>query len=128
MPFDTLKAARRLQEEGAFTQQQAETIAEILSDVDETTVTREYLDSRLGELRSEMESRFEEAASERKAGFEEAAADRRTGFEEAAADRQAIRTELQEVKTSIIRWVLISVGGLGAVMSIVAFLLSRGAG
>ena len=41
MPIDTLKAARRLQEEGTFDEDQAERIAEVLSDLDVASATAE---------------------------------------------------------------------------------------
>ena len=41
MPIDTLKAARRLQEGDAFSPEQAERIAETLSDFGVASVTKE---------------------------------------------------------------------------------------
>ena len=41
MPIDTLQASKRLQEEGTFSPEQAERIAEILSDLDVASATKE---------------------------------------------------------------------------------------
>ena len=43
MPIDTLKAARRLQEDGTFSPEQAERIAETLSEMDVASATKEDL-------------------------------------------------------------------------------------
>ena len=43
MPIDTLKAARRLQEDGTFSPEQAERIAETLSEMDVASSTKEDL-------------------------------------------------------------------------------------
>lgn len=50
MPIDTFKAARRLQEGGAFYEEQAERIAEVLSEMDVASATKEDL--------NELEERF----------------------------------------------------------------------
>lgn len=89
MPIDTLKAAKRLQEDDTFSPDQAERIAEILSDLDVASATKEDLDdveerlgaridtveerlgtridaveerlgSRIDQLESEMNARFEQ--------------------------------------------------------------------
>ncbi len=62
MPIDTLKAAKRLQEEGTFSAEQAERIAEILSDMDVASATKEDLDAleeRLARRIDDQESRVE---------------------------------------------------------------------
>ena len=41
MPIDTLKAARRLHEDGTFSPEQVERIAETLSEMDVASVTKE---------------------------------------------------------------------------------------
>jgi archaellum component FlaC len=61
MPIDTLKAAKRLQEEDTFSPEQAERIAEILSDLDVASATKEDLDEveeRLGTRIDEVEERL----------------------------------------------------------------------
>jgi len=74
MPIDTLKAAKRLQEDDTFSPEQAERIAEILSELDVASATKDDLDdleTRLGEridrlservdgLETRMEARFEQ--------------------------------------------------------------------
>jgi hypothetical protein len=52
--FDTLKLAQRLEAAG-FAALQAQQVASALADtIGESVVTREYLDLRLGELRSDV--------------------------------------------------------------------------
>jgi len=61
-PIDTLKASKRLQEEGTFSPEQAERIAEILSDLDVASATKEDLDNveeRLGARIDQVEERLE---------------------------------------------------------------------
>jgi len=61
MPIDTLKAARRLQEDDTFSPEQAERIAEILSDLDVASATKDDLDDlegRLTERIDEVETRL----------------------------------------------------------------------
>jgi predicted nuclease with TOPRIM domain len=60
-PIDTLKASKRLQEEGTFSPEQAERIAEILSDLDVASATKEDLDDveeRLGARIDQVEERL----------------------------------------------------------------------
>jgi predicted nuclease with TOPRIM domain len=62
MPIDTLKASKRLQEEGTFSPEQAERIAEILSDLDVASATKEDLDDaeeRLGARIDQVEARVD---------------------------------------------------------------------
>jgi len=54
MPIDTLKAARRLQEEDTFDEDQAERIAEVLSELDVASATKEDLDEAEGRLRDDI--------------------------------------------------------------------------
>ncbi|PSQ70129.1 MAG: hypothetical protein BRD31_04320 [Bacteroidetes bacterium QH_2_64_26] len=61
MPIDTLKAARRLQEDDTFSLEQAERIAEILSNLDVASATKGDLDNlegRLTERIDEVETRL----------------------------------------------------------------------
>ena len=67
MPIDTLRITRRLQEEGTFDEDQAERIAEVLSEPDVASATKEDLDdleerltARLGhaEERASLEERL----------------------------------------------------------------------
>jgi phage regulator Rha-like protein len=72
MPIDTLKAAKRLQEDDTFSPEQAERIAEILSDLDVASATtedlnelEERLDTRFQELEERLDTRFQHAADDR---------------------------------------------------------------
>ncbi|PSQ96249.1 MAG: hypothetical protein BRD55_07290 [Bacteroidetes bacterium SW_9_63_38] len=55
-PIDTLQASKRLQEEGVFSPEQAERIAEILSSLDVASATKDDLE----ELEARMEQRFDQ--------------------------------------------------------------------
>jgi predicted HTH transcriptional regulator len=56
MPIDTLKAARRLQEEDTFDEDQAERIAEVMSDFGAASATKEDLNELEERLRKDMEA------------------------------------------------------------------------
>ena len=62
MPIDTLKAARRLQEDGTFSPEQAKRIAETLSEMDVASATKEDLndlEERLTEHIDETNGRLD---------------------------------------------------------------------
>ena len=61
MPIDTLKAARRLQEEGTFGEEQEERIAEVLSELDVASATAEDLHA----MEERLTARLDRAAEER---------------------------------------------------------------
>ena len=61
MPLDTLQAAKRLQEDDTFSPEQAERIAEILSDMDVASATAEDLQ----EMETRLSQRLDRAADER---------------------------------------------------------------
>ena len=72
MPIDTLKAARRLQEDGTFSPEQAERIAETLSEMDVASATKEDLNdleekvatqSELKAVKSDLGKQIEEKHS-----------------------------------------------------------------
>lgn len=52
--FDTLKLARKLEAAGFSAQQAADTAEALAEAIGESTVTREYLDLRLAELKAEL--------------------------------------------------------------------------
>jgi biopolymer transport protein ExbB/TolQ len=61
MPLDTLQAAKRLQEDDTFSPEQAERIAEILSDMDVASATAEDLQ----EMETRLSQRLDRAGDER---------------------------------------------------------------
>ncbi|PSQ72286.1 MAG: hypothetical protein BRD53_01455 [Bacteroidetes bacterium SW_7_64_58] len=72
MPIDTLKAARRLQEDGTFSPEQAKRIAETLSEMDVASATKEDLNdleekvatqSELKAVKSDLGKQIEEKHS-----------------------------------------------------------------
>lgn len=58
MPIDTLKAAKRLQQEDTFSPEQAERIAEVLSDLDVASATKDDLDN----VEERLNARIDELA------------------------------------------------------------------
>jgi len=74
MPIDTLKAAKRLQEDDTFSPEQAERIAEILSELDVASATKEDLDdleTRLGERIDRLSERVDGLETRMQARFEQ---------------------------------------------------------
>lgn len=85
--FDTLKLAQRLEAAG-FPPKQAQDVASALSDtIGEAVVTRDYLDLRLGEMRSELDLRLGEIRA-----------------------LMATKVELAEAKSEILKWMFGAVG------------------
>ncbi len=85
--FDTLKLAQRLEAAG-LPARQAQDVASALSEtIGEAVVTREYLDLRLGEMRSELDLRLGEIRAV-----------------------MATKAELAEAKGEIMKWMFGAVG------------------
>ena len=96
--FDTLKLAQRLEAAG-LPARQAQDVASALSEtIGEAVVTREYLDLRLGEMRSALDLRLGEMRSE---------LDLRLGEIRAV---MATKAELAEAKGEILKWMFGAVG------------------
>lgn len=106
--IDTREAFRRLRKEGGFTDEQADAIVDIFSDVDEQVVTRgdiEQLRTSLGgdieQLRTTLEGDLQQLRTDMNA----------------IEDRLA--QQLQENRASTIRTVVASVAAVGAVLAVV---------
>jgi len=85
--FDTLKLAQRLEAAG-LPAKQAQDVAAVLSEtIGDAVVTREYLDLRLGELRSALDLRLGEIRG-----------------------AMATKVELAEAKGEILKWMFGAVG------------------
>jgi hypothetical protein len=84
--FDTLKLAQRLEAAG-LPAKQAQDVAAVLSETIGDAVTREYLDLRLGELRSALDLRLGEIRG-----------------------AMATKVELAEAKGEILKWMFGAVG------------------
>ena len=85
--FDTLELARRLEGAG-LPPQQAQDVARALAEtIGEAVVTRDYLDLRLGRVRSEIDLRFGEIRA-----------------------TVATKVELAEAKGEILKWLFGAVG------------------
>ena len=96
--FDTLKLARQLEAAG-FPAQQAQDVASALSEtIGDVTLTRDYLDLRLGEMRGELDLRLGEMRAE---------LDLRLGEISTA---MATKVELAEAKGEILKWLFGAVG------------------
>jgi len=90
MPIDTLKAARRLQEEDTFDEDQAERIAEVMSDFGAASATKEDLN----ELEERLTQRIE--LSEERLG-----------------------QKVEGVRSELTRTIVASVAAVGAVLTVV---------
>jgi hypothetical protein len=85
--FDTLKLAQRLEAAG-LPAKQAQDVAAVLSEtIGDAVVTREYLDLRLGELRSELDLRLGDIRA-----------------------TMATKVELAEAKGGMLKWMFGAVG------------------
>lgn len=103
MPIDTLKAARRLQEEGTFSTEQAERIAEILSDLDVASATKEDLDDLEKRLTRRINRLEKKMATE----------------EQLKTVKSDLGKQIEETHSATIRTVVGSVAAVGAVLAVV---------
>ena len=150
MPIDTLKAARRLQEEDTFDEDQAERIAEVLSELDVASATKEDLNeleerltdridrldekvatkAELESLRSETQAGIESVREEMQTGLESVRKETQTGLEsvrnEIKAGLESVRNELgkkiEEKHSATVQIVVTAVGVLAAVVALSATL------
>ena len=150
MPIDTLKAARRLQEEDTFDEDQAERIAEVLSELDVASATKEDLSEleerltdridrldgkvatkvELESLRSETQAGIESVREEMQMGLEPVREETQTGLEsvrnEIKAGLESVRNELgkkiEEKHSATVQIVVTAVGVLAAVVALSATL------
>jgi exonuclease VII large subunit len=152
MPIDTLKAAKRLQQEDTFSPEQAERIAEVLSELDVASATKEDLDeaeSRLGERIDEVEARLDEVEArlgeridevETRLGerIDHVDAQMNERFERAEEARDALenrltqRIELSEqrmekqisqLRSDLYRALLVGFGAVAALVSVLNYVL-----
>ena len=113
--IDTRKAFRRLQEEGGFSDAQADAIVDIFTDVDEQVATKgdiERLDSKIESLEERMNQRFEALEERMDQRFEAMGAEIDQRFE-SVEERMGQR--IQKVRNSIVA----SVEAAGAVLAVV---------
>lgn len=106
MPIDTLKASKRLQEEGTFSPEQADRIAEILSDLDIASATKEDLDeveTRLSKDLDEVEQRLTQRIE---------------------LSEERLGKEIQKTRTQLFRWMLASVTGVATIVGALVALLN----
>ncbi len=85
--FDTLKLAQRLEAAGLPPKQAQDVAAALSETIGDAVVTREFLDLRLGELRSELDLRLGEIRG-----------------------AMATKVELAEAKGDILKWMFGAVG------------------
>jgi uncharacterized membrane protein YheB (UPF0754 family) len=128
--IDTRKAFRRLQEQGGFTDDQADAIVDVLTDVDEQVATRgdiDRLDERIDEVESHLTQRIDEVESRLTQQIDEVES-RFTQQIDEVESRLTQRIELSEerlwqnveqVRSSITRVVVSSAAAVGAVLAVV---------
>jgi predicted nuclease with TOPRIM domain len=144
-PIDTLKASKRLQEEGTFSPEQAERIAEILSDLDVASATKEDLDDveeRLGARIDQVEERLgaridqlgarvdqvEERLDARIDGLETRMDERFDRVDEKMASlkrelTQQNEKQISQLRTDLYRGLFIGVGAVAALVTVLGYLL-----
>jgi predicted nuclease with TOPRIM domain len=147
-PIDTLKASKRLQEEGTFSPEQAERIAEILSDLDVASATKEDLDDaeeRLGARIDHLEARIdqvearidqvEERLDARIDGLETRMDERFNHVDEDIASlreeftqrfelvEQRTEKQISQLRTDLYRGLFIGVGAVAALVTVLGYLL-----
>lgn len=139
MPIDTLKAAKRLQEDDTFSPEQAERIAEILSDLDVASATKEDLDEtesrlhdRIDQVETRLDTRIEEVETRLNTRIEEVETRLDTRMDEVEA-RLTQRIELSEerlgkqietTRTQLLQWMLASVTGVATIVAAVVALIN----
>lgn len=103
MPIDTLKAARRLQEGGAFDEEQAERIAEVLSEMDVAGATKEDLNEMEERLTIRLDRAEEERASleERLTARIDRLSDRVSELETHVDEKVPTKSELKAVESGL---------------------------
>ena len=139
MPIDTLKAARRLQEEDTFDEDQAERIAEVLSELDVASATKEDLNeleerftdridrldervatkAELESLRSETQAGIESVREEMQTGLESVRNEMKAGLESV---RNGLGKKIEEKHSATVQIVVTAVGVLAAVVALSATL------
>jgi len=108
MPIDTLKASKRLKELG-FDIQQAEGLAQLLSELDVASATKDDLDdteerlrNRIDEVEEQLNNRIDEVES------------RLTQRVELSEERLGQRMERTEKR--LLRWMVTGLGTMGALL------------
>lgn len=142
MPIDTLKAAKRLQEDDTFSPNQAERIAEVLSEMDVASATKEDLDdleerltnridllgdridetnSRLARFREEVDGRFDRLDG--KVATQSDLKAVKSDVKAVKSDVKAVKSDLgqkiEEKHSATIRTVVGTVAAVGAVLAVV---------
>jgi chromosome segregation ATPase len=118
MPIDTLHAAKRLQEEGTFSPEQAERIAEILSEMDVASATKGDLDELEGRLTSRIDrlgNRIDETSG-RLDRLEEKVATQ----SELKAVKSDLGKQIERTEKRLLRWTMT---GLGLVVAVLGALI-----
>lgn len=117
MPIDTLKAARRLQEEGTFNEEQAERIAEVLSEMDVASATKEDLN----ELEDRLTARIDRL-SDRVDGLETHIDEKVPTKSEMKAIKNELSKKIEEKHTATVRTVVMTMGVMTAVLAVLVTL------
>jgi len=127
MPIDTLKAARRLQEGDAFSPEQAERIAETLSEMDVASATKGDLDEledrltsridHLGDRIDEINSRLGDRIGETNSRL-----DRLEGKVATQSEMKAVKKsfgeQIERTEKRLLRWMISLLGLVVAVLGL----------
>jgi len=138
MPIDTLKASKRLQEDDTFSPEQAERIAEILSDLDVASATKEDLDAaeaRLGERIDQMGERIDQMDNridqlgDRIDQVETRLDQKIDSVEERLTQRielseERLEKQLEQTRKQLLQWMLASVTGVATLVAALVTLIN----
>ena len=123
MPIDTLKAAKRLQEENTFSPEQAERPAEVLSDLDVASATKgdlEDVEGRLSQRIDRLSPGIDDLESRISQQFEDLE-ERMSQRIELWEDRLGRR--IAEVKSDLYRALMIGLGAIGTLILVANYLM-----
>lgn len=138
MPIDTLKAARRLQEGDAFSPEQAERIAETLSEMDVASATKgdldeledrltsriDHLGDRIDEINSRLGDRIGETNSRLGDRIDETNSrlDRLEGKVATQSEMKAVKKgfgeQIERTEKRLLRWMISLLGLVVAVLGL----------
>lgn len=145
MPIDTLKASKRLQEDDTFSPEQAERIAEILSDLDVASATKDDLDAaeaRLGERIDQMGERIDQMGeridqmdnridqlSDRIDQVETRLDQKIDSVEQRLTQRielseERLEKQLEQTRKQLLQWMLASVTGVATLVAALVTLIN----
>jgi chromosome segregation ATPase len=122
------RIGKRLQEDDTFSPEQAERIAEILSDLDVVSATKEDLDEtesrlheRIDQVETRLDTRIEEVETRLDSRIDEVEA-RLTQRIELSEER--LGKQIESIRTQLLQWMLASVTGVATIVAAMVALIN----